>query len=158
MILLGYVQYHPERKIMEQETLNILIPVIGGVLTLIGGFVTWYLNERSKRGYEEYKRKEEKYSELIRSLRGFYVNSSSKELKTEFLNQLNLCWMYCPDEVIYKAYNFLFMVHTNQKHSDEEKEKAVGAFMLAIRKDMISRGSLRKTNFKPADFKHLCST
>jgi len=84
---------------MEQETLNVLIPVIGGVLALIGGFVTWYLNERSKRVYEEYKRKEEKYSELIRSLRGFYVSSSSKELKTEFLNQLNLCWMYCPDEV-----------------------------------------------------------
>ena len=143
---------------MEQETLNVLIPVIGGVLALIGGFVTWYLNERSKRVYEEYKRKEEKYSELIRSLRGFYVDSSSKELKTEFLNQLNLCWMYCPDEVIYKAYNFLFMVHTDQKHLDEEKEKAVGKFMLAIRKDLISRKPLRKTNFKPEDFKHLRAT
>jgi Pyruvate/2-oxoacid:ferredoxin oxidoreductase delta subunit len=135
---------------MVQETLNILIPVIGGVLALISGFVTWYLNERSKRVYEEYKRKEEKYSELIRSLRGFYIESSSKELKTEFLNQLNLCWMYCPDEVIYKAYGFLY--------SHEKKEKAVGEFMLAIRKDMISRKPLRKTNLKPEDFKHLRST
>jgi Pyruvate/2-oxoacid:ferredoxin oxidoreductase delta subunit len=143
---------------MVQETLNILIPVIGGVLALISGFVTWYLNERSKRVYEEYKRKEEKYSELIRSLRGFYIESSSKELKTEFLNQLNLCWMYCPDEVIYKAYGFLFMVHTDQRHSHEKKEKAVGEFMLAIRKDMISRKPLRKTNLKPEDFKHLRST
>lgn len=143
---------------MQQETLNVLIPVIGGVLVLIGGFLTWYLNERSKRVYEEYKRKEEKYSALIRSLRGFYVDSSSKELKTEFLNQLNLCWMYCPDEVIHKAYNFLFMVHTVQKHSDEEKEKAVGEFMLAIRKDLISRKPLTKTNFKPEDFKHLRAT
>jgi len=53
---------------MEQETINILIPVIGAVLALIGGFITWYLNELSKRIYEEYKRKEERYSELIRSL------------------------------------------------------------------------------------------
>lgn len=143
---------------MEQTTINILIPVIGVVLTLIGGFVTWYLNERSKRTYEEYKRKEERYSELIRSLRGFYVDSFSKELREEFLNQLNLCWMYCPDEVIHKAYKFLFMVHTGKKYQDDEKEKAVGEFILAIRKDLINRKPLRKTELKPEDFKHLRAT
>jgi len=116
------------------------------------------LNERSKRIYEEYKRKEDKYSGLIRSLRGFYVNSLDKELRTEFLAQLNLCWMYCPDEVINKAYNFLLLVHTEQKHSDEEKEKAVGELMLAIRRDLLSRKPLRKTGLKPEDFKHLRAT
>jgi len=143
---------------MEQETINILIPVIGAVLAFIGGFVTWYLNERSKRIYEEYKRKEEKYSELIRSLRGFYVDSFSKELRTEFLDQLNLCWMYCPDEVIHKAYNFLSMVHAGQKRSDEEKEKAVGELILAIREDLIRRKPLKKTILNPKDFKHLKAT
>ena len=143
---------------MEQGTVNILIPVIVAVIAFVSGLVTWYLNERSKRIYEEYKRKEEKYSGLIRSLRGFYVDSFNKELRTEFLNQLNLCWMYCPDEVIHKAYNFLLLVHTDQKHSDEEKEKAVGAIMLAIRKDLISRKPLGKTNFKPEDFRHLKAT
>lgn len=82
----------------------------------------------------------------------------SKELRTEFLNQLNLCWMYCPDEVIYKGYNFLFMVHTGQKHSDEEKEKAVGELILAIREDLISRKPLKETRLKPEDFKHLQAT
>jgi len=143
---------------MEQGTINMLIPVIGAVIAFVSGLVTWYLNERSKRIYEEYKRKEEKYSGLIRSLRGFYVDSFNKELRTEFLNQLNLCWMYCPDEVIRKAYNFLLLVHTDQKHSDEEKEKAVGELMLAIRKDLISRKPLGKTNFKPEDFGHLKAT
>ena len=143
---------------MEQETINIIVPVIGAVLTFIGGFVMWYLNERSKRIYEEYKRKEEKYSELIRSLRGFYVDLLSKELRTEFLNQLNLCWMYCSDEVILKAYNFLSMVHTDQKRSNEEKEKAVGELILAIREDLISRKPLKKTGLKPEDFKHLKAT
>ena len=133
---------------MGQTTVNILIPVIGVVLTLIGGFVTWYLNERSKRIYEEYKRKEERYSELIRSLRGFYVDSFSKESRDEFLNQLNLCWMYCPDEVIRRAYRFLSMVHTGKEHSDDEKEKAVGEFILAIRKDLINRRPLRGHSLK----------
>jgi hypothetical protein len=143
---------------MEQTTINILIPVIGVILTLIGGFVTWYLNEHSKRIYEEYKRKEERYSELIRSLRGFYVDSFSKELRDQFLNQLNLCWMYCPDEVVHKAYKFLLMVHTDKKFPDDEKEKAVGELILAIRKDLINRKPLRKTKLKPEDFKHLRAT
>ena len=146
---------------MEQGTVNILIiliPVIGAVIAFVSGLVTWYLNERSKRIYEEYKRKEEKYSGLIRSLRGFYVDSFNRELRTEFLNQLNLCWMYCTDEVIHKAYNFLLMVHTDQKHSDEEKEKAVGELMLAIRRDLISRKPLGKTNLRPEDFRHLKAT
>ena len=143
---------------MEQETVNILIPVIGAVIVLVSGLATWRLNERSKRIHEEYKRKEEKYSGLIRSLRGFYIDSFNKELRSEFLNQLNLCWMYCPDEVIRKAYNFLLMVHTDQRHSDEEKEKAVGELMLAIRKDLISRKPLGKTNLTPRDFRHLKAT
>ena len=143
---------------MEQGTINIIITVIGAVIVFISGLVTWYLNQRSKRIYEEYTRKEEKYSGLIRSLRGFYVDSLNEELRTEFLNQLNLCWMYCPDDVIHKAYKFLLMVHTDQKHSDEEKEKAVGELMLAIRKDLISRKPLGKSNLKPEDFRHLRAT
>jgi len=140
---------------MEQAINNVPIPILGVILTLIGGFITWCLNERRKRRYEEYKRKEEKYSKLIRCLRGFYINSTSKELKEEFLNQLNLCWMYCPDEVIRKAYKFLLTVHTDDKYSDDEKEKTVGEFMLAIRKDLINRKLMRKTELKPEDFKHL---
>jgi len=143
---------------MEQGTVNMLIPIIGAVIVFVSGLVTWYLNERSKRIYEEYKRKEDKYSALIRSLRGFYVDSLNKELQTEFLNQLNLCWMYCPDEVIHKAYNFLLMVHTAQKHSDEEKGKAVGELILTIRKDLISKKPLVKTNLKPEDFRYLRAT
>jgi hypothetical protein len=143
---------------MEQGTVNIIITVIGGIIVFISGLVTWYLNQRNKRIYEEYTRKEEKYSGLIRSLRGFYVDSLNKELRTEFLNQLNLCWMYCPDEVIHKAYNFLSTVHTDQKRSDEEKEKAVGELIVAIREDLISRKPLKKTRLKPEDFKHLKAT
>lgn len=143
---------------MKQEILTIIGALIGIIITLIIGLTTWYLNERSKRVYEEYKRKEEKYSKLISALKGFYISSLNKELRDEFLNQLNLCWMYCPDEVIIKAYNFLSTVHNDKKFIDKEREEALGEFMLAIRKDLIKRKPLKKTTLRSEDFKHLKAT
>ncbi len=132
-----------------------MLSTIGIILTIIGGFVTWLLNERSKRIQEDYRRKETKYTELIKSLKGFYVDSFDKKLRDEFLSQLNQCWMYCPDDVIEKAYKFLETVQVGKKYSDKEKEIAVGEFILAIRKDLINRKPLKKTNLKPENFKHL---
>ena len=147
---------------MEQAAVSTLKPliisIIGATVTFIGGFCLWWFNERSKRIYEEYKRKEEKYSEMVRSLRGFYVGLFNEALRNEFLNQLNLCWMYCPDQVVRKAYDFLLTVHTDRHCSDDEKEKAVGELILAIRKDLISRIPLRKTELKPGEFRHLTAT
>lgn len=82
------------------------IPLLITLITIITGFITWGLNERSKRKQEGYKRKEEHYTELIKSLKGFYVNSNNKDLKEVFLEQVNLCWMYCPDDVVIKIYDF----------------------------------------------------
>jgi len=132
--------------------------IISLIVAFIISLITWSLNERSKRIYEEYKRKEEKYSKLISALKGFYVSSLDRELRDEFLNQLNLCWMYCPDVVIIKAYNFLSTVHTDKKYTDKEREKALGEFMLSIRKDLFKRKPLKKTNLKPEDFKNLKAT
>lgn len=143
---------------MAQSTIDTLIQVGGVVIGLIAGFITLFLNERSKRSEEEYKRKEERYVELINALRGFYVDSQNKELKESFLRQLNLCWLYCPDDVIQKAYRFLSAVHTGQKPSDGEKERAVGELILAIRNDLLNRKPVRRTNLKPEDFKHLRAT
>lgn len=112
------------------------IPILAACLTIFGSVFLWVLSERSKRRHEVYKRKEERYATLIETLKGFYVNSQNSELKNAFLTQLNLCWMYCPDIVIQKAYVFIQMVHTHKDrvYSTEEKEKAVGEFILEIRK------------------------
>jgi len=133
---------------------NLLIVTL---ITILAGFVTWYLNEQSKRIYEEYRHKEERYSELIRSLRGFYNQTRNEELIREFLDQLNLCWMYCPDEVIQKAYNFLNMERTENKDKffAKEREKAVGKLILAIRRDLIDIKPLKKTRLNSVDFKYL---
>lgn len=87
---------------MQQGEAAVLVPILGILVSVL----TWFWNEKQKRVYEEYKRKERMYSHLIGSLKGFYVDSRDKDLKEEFLAQLRLGWMYCPDDVIRKAYVF----------------------------------------------------
>jgi hypothetical protein len=140
---------------MTQSNIDTLIQFAVVFITFIAGFVTLSLNERSKRIYEEYKRKEERYLELVKSLRGFYIDSYNKDMRDNFLMQINMCWLYCPDDVIQKAYKFLSMVQTGQNLSDIDKELAVGEFILATRMDLITRRPVRNTSLKPDDFRHL---
>ena len=125
-------------------------------MPLLGAVIAWFANERHKRLADQYQRKEASYKELLRSLRGFYVDAAgANDLKVEFLQQLNLSWLYCPDEVIRKGYAFLETVHTGSSKSDEEKELALGAFVAAVRTDILSRNLVRRTQLTAADFKHL---
>jgi len=123
---------------------------------LLGAIVAWFANEWRKRITDQYLRKEANYKELLKSLRGFYIGAANaQELKVEFLNQLNVAWLYCPDDVIQKGYAFLDTVHAKQIHTDAKKEAAMGAFVAAIRRDILSRKLVKKTTLAAADFKHL---
>jgi len=123
---------------------------------LFGAIVAWFVNEWRKRVWEQHQRKEESYRELLRCLKGFYVGASNAdELKVEFLNQLNRCWLYCPDNVILKGYAFLNTVHTANPSTDEVKEKAMGDFVASIMNDLLSRKLVRSTILCGKDFKHL---
>ncbi|MBN1292948.1 MAG: hypothetical protein JXB48_13995, partial [Candidatus Latescibacteria bacterium] len=125
-------------------------------LPLFGAVIAWFVNEWRKRLWEQYQRKEASYKELVRCLRGFYIGTENADcLKGKFIDQLNQCWLYCPDEVIKKRYAFLDNVHTNQVHPDNVKEKAMGEFIVAIRKDLLSRALVRCTKLTGGDFKHL---
>lgn len=128
-------------------------------LPLAGAAFAWFWNERRKRIDDEYIRKEQKYASLVECLKGFYTHVSEKphgrELKEKFIDELNKCWLYCPDDVIKKAYSFLEKVETGVEHSEEVKRRAVGELMLAIRIDLLSRVAVRKTGLTPLDFKHL---
>ncbi len=46
------------------SSLSVFIPLITAV-------IVWYANERSKRLWEQYVRKEENYKQLLKALRGF---------------------------------------------------------------------------------------
>ncbi|MEX0739050.1 MAG: hypothetical protein WD071_06895 [Pseudohongiella sp.] len=137
------------------DYLKLLIPLVVALLAWLG-------NEWRKRQWEEYQRKEVRYQELIKALKGFYLSAwspdESKIMKNHFIDQLNLCWMYCPDEIIFKAYAFIDTAHTSGTCSDEEKELALGELILAIRKDLISKKVLSNTQLKSEDFRILTST
>lgn len=123
---------------------------------LFGAVVAWFVNEWRKRVWEQYQRKEESYRELLRCLKGFYVGAgSANDLRTEFLNQLDRCWLYCPDDVILKGSAFLNTVHASNPSPDEVKEKAMGDFVASIRKDLLSRKLVRHTKLSGKDFTHL---
>jgi len=96
---------------------------------------------------------------LIESLKGFYVNTNNKDSKSDFLLQLNYCWMYCPDNIILNAYSFLEMVSVNESknYKDSDRENAVGKLILEIRKD-LTRNKKLNTKLKPNDFKLLSAT
>lgn len=128
------------------------IPLIVALVSFGGGLITWYLNEKSKRRYERYKRKEEHYAELILSIDGFYAGFESQELKSTFIHQVNLCWLYCPDDVITKLYAFLRSVE-NGTDDDRLKVKLLGEVMEAIRNDLFKdskmKSSITSDTFKP---------
>jgi len=125
---------------------------------LFVGILTWFLNERSKLSWEQYKRKEESYKQLVLSTKGFTLHSGSKELKDNFLDQLNVCWLYAPDDVIEKGYNFLDSVYVGAETTQQEKQDAMGDFILSIRKDLLTRKSVKDTKLTKSSFKTLLAT
>jgi len=120
--------------------------------------IMWFLNERSKLSWEQYKRKEESYKELLLAIKGFTKQEHSKELKEKYLDQLNICWLYAPDDVINKGYAFLDSVFIGAESNEKECQEKLGAFVLAIRTDILSRKCVKKTNLSKEKFRTLYAT
>jgi len=124
----------------------------------LAAIVVWFLNERSKLAWEQFKRKEEHYKELLRCLKGFYVSTQDKELKSQFLHQVNLLWLYAPDHVIQAAYEFLEKVKTGVSFPEHERELTCGALVEAVRKDLLARSIVKRSSLNAKDFRHFIST
>lgn len=132
------------------------------VVPLGSAVIAWLVNEHTKRAAEDYLRKERKYESLIDSLQGFYSDVSDtpagRELRTRFIAELNRCWLYCPDEVIRKAYAFLDSVTAGKAAADGVKEEALGSLMVAIRNDLLSRQPTKESSFHHKDFRNLAAS
>lgn len=130
--------------------------------SVVVGAAAWLANEWRRRSIDDFKRKEERYIQLLNALNGFYVGADDRlrekaaELKQNFIDQVKLCWLYCPDDVIRKANAFL----TSVENSSSGKELLAGELFLAIRKDLFSIkyvapfGWRHLTCLRPEDFKH----
>lgn len=122
---------------------------------LFGAILAWMVNEWRKQYWELYKRKEESYKHLLKSVRGYYDGAVDKKLKAEFLHQLDLCWLYCPDDVIKKGYDFLHLIRNDIKATDKQRNIALSKFVLAVRNDIYPKWWMifKKTKLTSEDFK-----
>ena len=117
--------------------------------------MAWVANEWRKQYWELYKRKEESYKELLKSVRGYYDVAVDTKLKAEFLHQLDLCWLYCTDEVIKRGYDFLNLIRDDIKATDKERNKALSEFVLSVRNDIYPKWWMlfKKSKLTREDFK-----
>jgi len=120
----------------------------------LAAIIAWFFNERTKLVWEQYKRKEENYKELLRCIRGFYVSSQDAEVKAQYVHQSNVLWLYAPDHVVQANNAFLDKVQTGAP----DKELAFGEVVLLARKDLLSREIVRDTKLTANDFRHFTST
>jgi hypothetical protein len=134
--------------VLSVDFLKIALPAGGAI-------AAWFLNERNKVRSEQLQRKEERYKELLRCLKGFYAGSQDRDLKVQFIDQVKLCWLYAPDSVVKKANAFFSAIHVESQHptTRADQERALAEFILAIREDMLSRRLVSKTSLTSSDWK-----
>ncbi|MGE0561458.1 MAG: hypothetical protein AB7O47_06545 [Flavobacteriales bacterium] len=136
---------------------SILTPLIVASLTILGSIYGWYLNNKETREFEIYKRKEERYLNLLKNLKGFYEGNSNDELKTIFIDEYNSCWMYCSDSIIKKGNAFLNSIHTESNTNQKDKQIALAEFVLEMRFDLQKYSSQSNSQLKVEDFKTFTS-
>ncbi|HRK76954.1 MAG TPA: hypothetical protein PLQ95_00310 [Thiobacillus sp.] len=135
-------------EFLSADFLKVFVPLLGAV-------AAWFLNERRRRAWEEYLRKEERYRELLRTLTGFYSYASDSEVRRQFLEEYKQCFLYCSDEVI-KAANLAMEGMVEGTHlPNEERLQRIGDLVLAIRRDLLRRTLTSKTALTHEDFRHV---
>lgn len=121
-------------------------------IPLVGAVVAWFVNERRRRAWEEYLRKEERYRALLRTLSGFYTHASSAKVREEFLEEYKRCWLYCGDEVIKAANAAMGVMVEGVQVSMDQRLNRIGELVLAIRRDLLRRTLTRETTLRASDY------
>ena len=133
---------------LSADFLKFFIPLVGAVLA-------WFLNERRRRTWEEYLRKEDRYRELLKSLSGFYAHSANADYRNDFYEEYKKCWMYCDDDVIKAANAAISVIAQGSEAPMDERHKIIGAFVLAVRRDLLRRRLVTTTDLRPEDYIHV---
>jgi hypothetical protein len=130
---------------------SILGKIAPALLIILPIVVGWMLTEWGKIREERRNKKTERFENLILSLKGFYENTESTDLKQEFINQFYLSWLYCSDDFIKKVNEFLKSVNAAIPNEDKRKDKEVivGELMVMIRKNFNCYTELESKDFTP---------
>jgi hypothetical protein len=127
-------------------------PIIAALIVTIGGWFAYSRTAADARAQTDYQRREQRYANLVSSTRGFHSGGSPED-KTRFLNELDLCWLYCDDAAIRDAYRFLKSVETGA--TSVQAESDLGTLMLDIRRDLLRRKAVTSTELRSEEFRIL---
>ena len=129
--------------------------LISNLLLVTGvfiGFYKWTEEQKEKRKYDLYIKKEQIYLSLQKNMWGFYDNSFDMKKQQNFVEDIQTAWLYCPDSIIFICNNFIKSRIKNSNISKEEAEKIISKLMLEMRKDLLSNKYLEETNLSTSDY------
>ncbi len=122
-------------------------------LPLAGAVVAWVVTRQRERLAEDYRRKEERYQALMLAVRGFHDPHAPTALRQKFFDEFYLCWLYCPDAVIEAGVRLVETIADGNPYTPDDRRAALGNFVLAIRKDLLSRKVVKRTELVPIQFR-----
>ena len=81
------------------------------------------------------------YVNLINNIQGFYNGFIDTNKQEAFINNMQIAWLYCPDEVILACNEFLIAINNKSKNIE-----VVNKLILSMRKDLLNNNYIKKTS------------
>ena len=115
--------------------------------------LAWIVQQYATIALENRKLKQQQYEYLVTSLSGLTVSSLDREKTQRFIETDRLLWIYAPDHVVRASSRFIDTLDA-ARFSNEEREEALKALMVALRKDIFNPWPLTTlwTRLRPFDF------
>jgi len=150
------VDYGVKNKIMDLTINSLISAIIGGAVV---AFVNFLLRKRERQYFEEIKYRRTSYTDLLNNVRGFLEDPNISEeekrkMRQDFIKKYyNEIWLYASPTVI-KKMNIFFQNVTITKANPDEKTKALGKTMLAIRRSLGNKNAdfIFFDRLKPEDY------
>lgn len=133
------------------------IPTLLLAIPIIIGLYQWHTEQANKRRFELYIKKEKLYLEMQQNLWGFYGNSSDRNKRQKFIENVQVAWLYCPDSFITICNEFIDNGHVqqNQIGNDEVRLKIVNRLLAEMRKDLLSNKYVANTVLTSDDIRNV---
>ncbi|MCP4049235.1 MAG: hypothetical protein GY730_00820 [bacterium] len=129
--------------------MNVISSLIPVFTLLLGAFLTYYFSIKEKKKEMIFKFKEEQYSQLLIKLQAFITHNRQIDEKraAEFLETRYINWIYASDDVV-KSINYFLELIIEKNESPDNEEKAIGAIVIAMRKDLVGNTKLSYSDFR----------
>ena len=103
-------------------------------LPALGAIALWVLNAFAQRAWEHRAAKRDVYEQIVRAAEGLQAGVNDQERLKQFLTEIRKAWLYCPENVIFKANE---LTDALQHEGQGEATQKYKEFMLEIRRDIF---------------------